>query len=86
MELSKKQIEIIESSLDSSLFLSGPAGAGKSTAGVERLNFLVRNGIPGNRILLLFPQRTLSVTYQDAINYHQQTYTYKSSQKCRKKD
>ncbi len=68
MELSKKQIEIIESNLDSSLFLSGPAGAGKSTAGVERLNFLVRNGIPGNRILLLFPQRTLSVKYQDAIN------------------
>ncbi len=68
MELSKKQIEIIESSLDSSLFLSGPAGAGKSTTGVERLNFLVRNGIPGNRILLLFPQRTLSVKYQDAIN------------------
>jgi len=68
MELSKKQIDIIESSLDSSLFLSGPAGAGKSTTGVERLNFLVRNGIPGNRILLLFPQRTLSVKYQDAIN------------------
>ncbi len=68
MDLSENQIKIIESDLGSSLFLSGPAGTGKSTAGVGRLNFLVRNGIPGNRILLLFPQRTLSAIYQDAIN------------------
>jgi hypothetical protein len=70
MDLSKTQIKIIESDLDSSLFLSGPAGTGKSTTGVGRLNFLVENGIPGNKILLLFPQRTLSMIYQDAINSH----------------
>jgi hypothetical protein len=68
MDLSRTQIKIIESDLGSSLFLSGPAGTGKSTAGVERLNFLVGNGIPGNKILLLFPQRTLSSLYQDSIN------------------
>jgi len=68
MDLSRDQIKIIESDLDSTMFLYGPAGTGKSTAGLERLNYLVRNGIPGNRILLLFPQRTLSAIYQDAIN------------------
>ncbi len=68
MDLSRKQIKVIESDLGSSSFLYGPAGTGKSTAGVGRLNFLVRNGIPGNRILLLFPQRTLAAIYQEAIN------------------
>ncbi len=68
MNLSRNQIKIIESDPGSSLFLSGPAGTGKSTAGVARLNFLVENGIPGNKILLLFPQRTLSSLYQDSIN------------------
>jgi len=68
MDLTRDQIKIIESDLSSSLFLSGPAGAGKSTIGVGRLNFLVKNGVPGNKILLLFPQRTLSSIYQDSIN------------------
>ena len=68
MDLSRDQIKIIESDLDSAMFLYGPAGTGKSTTGLERLNYLVRNGIPGNRILLLFPQRTLSAIYQDFIN------------------
>lgn len=68
MDLTRDQIKIIESDLSSSLFLSGPAGAGKSTIGVGRLHFLVKNGVPGNKILLLFPQRTLSSIYQDSIN------------------
>jgi len=68
MDLSRDQIKIIESDLNSAMFLYGPAGTGKSTTGLERLNYLVRNGIPGNRILLLFPQRTLSAIYQDFIN------------------
>ena len=68
MDLSRDQIKIIESDPSSSLFLSGPAGTGKSTIGVGRLNFLVKNGIPGNQILLLFPQRTLSSVYQESIN------------------
>jgi len=68
MNLSLRQLDIAESDLKSSIFLSGPAGTGKTFTGVSRLNFLVNNGIPGNTILLLFPQRTLSSIYQDVIN------------------
>ena len=68
MDLSLRQLDIVESDLKSSIFLSGPAGTGKTFTGVNRLSFLVNNGIPGNTILLLFPQRTLSSIYQDAIN------------------
>lgn len=68
MDLSPHQLDIVESDLKSSIFLSGPAGTGKTFTGVSRLHYLVNNGIPGNTILLLFPQRTLSSIYQDAIN------------------
>jgi len=68
MNLSLRQLDIVESDLKSSIFLSGPAGTGKTFTGVSRLKFLVNNGIPGNTILLLFPQRTLSSIYQDVIN------------------
>jgi len=67
MEFSKNQIQIIESSLNSSGFLSGPAGTGKSTVGIERLRFLLQSGLPGHEILLLFPQRNLSLGYQNAL-------------------
>ncbi len=68
MEFTSDQIKVIESSVNSSIFLSGPAGTGKSTTAVERLNFLVSNGVPGNQILLFFPQRTLAVKYFDTIS------------------
>lgn len=50
------------------VFLEGPAGTGKTTAGVQRLLYLLENGIPAQSILLLFPQRTLSWPYQQALN------------------
>ena len=68
MDLSPLQLDIVESDLKSSIFLSGPAGTGKTSSGVSRLNFLVDNDVPGNTILLFFPQRTLASIYQDAIN------------------
>ncbi|MCJ7717047.1 MAG: hypothetical protein MUO54_11090 [Anaerolineales bacterium] len=68
MNLTHSQLEIVESDLTSSIFLSGPAGVGKSTTGINRLTYLVNNGVPGNSILLLFPQRTLSLIYQETIN------------------
>ena len=67
MEFTKAQLEIIESKLTGAIFLSGSAGTGKSTSGIERINFLVASGIPGNSILLYFPQRTLAGRYQEAI-------------------
>jgi len=63
MDFSNSQIQIIESPLDSRTFLSGPAGTGKSTAGIERLKYLLQSDLPGHEILLLFPQRNLSLDY-----------------------
>lgn len=67
MNLISEQLSVIESPLDSSIFLSGPAGSGKTTSGVERLIYLMQAGVPGRSILLFFPQRTLGSKYQDAI-------------------
>ena len=68
MQLSSAQLQVVESPIDKSIFLSGPAGTGKTSAGVERIRHLVYNGIPGSNVLLLFPQRTLAAVYQNAIN------------------
>jgi hypothetical protein len=48
-------------------FLSGPAGSGKTTRGVERLLSLLNDGIPPRDILVLLPQRTLSAPYEAAL-------------------
>jgi hypothetical protein len=49
------------------VFLSGPAGAGKTTLGVERLRWLIRHDMPSTSILVLVPQRTLAAPYYDAL-------------------
>ena len=67
MELTVDQVRVIESKLDHSLFLDGPAGSGKTTAGVDRLRYLLQAGVPGKNILLFFPQRNLGSKYQRAI-------------------
>jgi len=61
------QRQIIESPLDSKLFVSGPAGTGKTTAGVERMRYLLEQGVPGESILMLTPQRTLQEPYLDLL-------------------
>jgi hypothetical protein len=61
------QRQIIEAPLDSKLFVSGPAGAGKTTAGVERMRYLLAQGVPGETILMLTPQRTLQEPYLDLL-------------------
>lgn len=48
-------------------FLEGPAGAGKTTLGVERLFLLLENGIRAETILVLAPQRTLLEPYRVAL-------------------
>ncbi len=65
--LSLLQRQVIESPLDSRLFVSGRAGTGKTTAGVERLRFLLEQGIPADSILMLTPQRTLQEPYLDLL-------------------
>jgi superfamily I DNA/RNA helicase len=66
--LTPDQRAVIEQPLDARLFLSGPAGTGKTTVGVERVLHLLENGVPGNQILLLVPQRTLATPYYDALH------------------
>ena len=66
-DLSLLQLQIIESPLDLKLFVSGPAGTGKTTAGVERMRYLLAQGAPGESILMLTPQRTLQEPYLDLL-------------------
>ncbi len=65
--LSDEQFRIIRQPLDAKIFLEGPAGAGKTTVGVERLLHLLDSGVPGQNILVLVPQRTLAQSYFKAI-------------------
>ncbi len=65
--LSPSQRDIVESPLNRKLFVSGPAGCGKTTAAVERMRFLLEQGVPGETILLLTPQRSLQEPYLDLL-------------------
>jgi superfamily I DNA/RNA helicase len=65
--LSLIQRHVIESSLDSRIFVSGRAGTGKTTAGVERIRSLLAQGIPAGDILMLTPQRTMQEPYLDLL-------------------
>jgi len=68
MDFSDSQLAVIESPVNTSLFLHGPAGTGKTTTGVERLSRLVESGIEGRKILLYFPHRNLGARYQSGIS------------------
>ncbi len=66
--LTIQQRKVVELPVTTKIFLSGPAGTGKTTTGVERLLFLLETGIPGNQILILVPQRTLATPYYEILN------------------
>lgn len=61
------QEQIITAPIDTRLFVSGVAGTGKTTAGVERVRYLLAQGVPAETILLLTPQRTLQEPYLDLL-------------------
>ena len=65
--LSPLQRQVIESPLDHKLFVCGAAGTGKTTAGVERMRYLLAQGVPADTILMLTPQRTLQEPYLDLL-------------------
>jgi len=50
------------------MFLSGPPGSGKTTLAVQRLVYLLEQGVPAEQILVLVPQRTLAGPYYQAIH------------------
>jgi hypothetical protein len=65
--LSLIQRQVVESPLDIRLFVSGRAGTGKTTVGVERMRYLLAQGIPADSILMLTPQRTMQEPYLDLL-------------------
>lgn len=67
MNFTEAQQIIVDATLDAKIFLSGPAGCGKTTVGVERLRTLLAAGVPGDSILILTPQRTLQTPYETAL-------------------
>jgi hypothetical protein len=68
MELTPAQLDLIQAPLDSKTFLSGYAGTGKTSAAVERLRFLLDQGLRADTILLLTPQRTLHEPYLTSLS------------------
>jgi hypothetical protein len=69
VRLAPHQLDLIQRPPRQKLFLEGPAGAGKTTAGVEWVLRLMQQGLRGDSILLLTPQRTLAGPYFDALRH-----------------
>lgn len=67
IRLTAAQLDIVESPLSGKTFLEGPAGSGKTTAGVARLERLLAADIPGQQILVFVPQRALGAPYAQAL-------------------
>jgi len=66
-ELSTAQQALVASPPDRKHFLKGPAGAGKTAVGVQRLLRLLDEGVPAEQLLVLAPQRTLAAPYVEAL-------------------
>jgi hypothetical protein len=67
-DLSAEQRDLVERPIvGDTLFLSGPAGVGKTTVAVARLRHLLNQGLPADELLVLAPQRTLLAPYQHAL-------------------
>lgn len=64
---SEKQLAIAKQFQQTSNFLEGPAGSGKTTLATAHLLDLIQAGIPGDEILVLVPQRSLGLVYQEAL-------------------
>ncbi|MDW7754146.1 MAG: hypothetical protein SCH68_03150, partial [Brevefilum sp.] len=67
MPLTADQEKLIKQDIKSKVFLQGPAGSGKTTAGIHWLTKLIKAGIPPHQILIFTPQRTLSLPYQNTL-------------------
>lgn len=65
--LSPLQRRVVKLPLNQKTFIHGAAGTGKTTAGVERIRFLLDQGVPADSILLLTPQRSLQEPYLELL-------------------
>src|SRR5215211_3925523 len=68
MNLNPLQYQIVASPLHLKLFVSGPFGTGKTTAGVERMRYLLAQGVSADSILMLTPQRTMQEPFLDLLH------------------
>ena len=69
LTLSNHQLTLIKHPIETKLFLEGPAGAGKTTAGVGRLLHLLDADVPASSIVVIVPQRTLATPYYEALSH-----------------
>lgn len=67
IRLTKIQTSVAQAALDSTVFVEGIAGVGKTTAGVRRLRHLIEEGVPADSILIVVPQKTLAFPYQQEL-------------------
>ena len=68
MVLTDSQQQVLSNVVNSRIFLQGPAGCGKTTTAVRYLQRLLQQGISTSSILVLTPQRTLSLPYSSAMS------------------
>lgn len=68
MTLNEIQLQVMRLPLTGKVFLEGPAGAGKTSAAARRLAHMLHEGVPGESILVLVPQRTLAGPYLEALS------------------
>ena len=68
MNFTKHQIKIAQIAINKKIFLTGYAGSGKTTIGKIYLKYLLEQKYPGNRILVVVPQRSLGITYADFLS------------------
>lgn len=67
MELTDSQRAIRDFPASGSLFVEGPAGAGKTTAAALRLLTLIEAGVSGAEVLIMAPHRGALLPYQRAL-------------------
>jgi UvrD-like helicase family protein len=67
MNLIKAQRRVAEENFQTSIFLEGVTGTGKTTAAVERVKNLIKEGVPPESILILVPQPALAQPYRDGL-------------------
>ncbi len=67
MRLTKLQQSVAQAALDTTVFVSGMAGVGKTTAAIRRLRYLIEQGVPAGAILILVPQKALAYPYQTEL-------------------
>jgi hypothetical protein len=68
LHLTPDQQFLVNMPLTEKVFLEGPAGTGKTTAAVHRLEKLLEEGVDSSSILILLPQRTLANLYLQTLS------------------